>query len=530
ISRRLRGDLDTIVLKALQKDPARRYASVEQFGQDITRHLAGRPVLAQPDTIRYRTTKFITRHRVGVAASALVLLSLVVGVIATGWQAHVAGVQRGRAERRFNDVRRLATSFLFEFHDAIENLPGSTKARELVVRRATEYLDSLASESANDASLQRELAAAYDKVGDVRGLPNFPNLGDTAGALVSHRHALELRRPLAAAGPEDVSLQRDLILTESHLSSILAAMKEFPQALQHARSALAAREALLARNPGGVAERNSLAVGYHQVAAILSSTEDWDGALATTKKESGEFEALLALDPRNERAQRNAAIAHRQLGALLERAGDDASAVAHYRKAAVLDEARVQLAPNDGLARLDLSYDYASIGYTLSTQRDVDGSLASYQQALEQREHVAAADPNDANAGDTVARAHLSIALVLAQAGRPAEAILHYTKARDIAAARFLRDPSNKVAGERLAAGYGGLAATHAGMASAARVEGDAMAHWRAARSSAQKGLEIWTGQPAGARSTAANKEVETLTTLLARCDTALGARGSTRQ
>ena len=217
------------MLKALQKDPARRYGTVEQFAQDITRHLGGLPVLARPDTIRYRTTKFITRHKVGVAASALVAVSLVGGVVTTAWQARVAGQQRSRAERRFNDVRRLANSFLFEFHDAIANLPGATKARELVVRRAIEYLDSLSSESANDASLERELAAAYDKVGDVQGLPAFANLGDTPGALQSHQSALALRRSLADANPSDPELQRELASTYSHLSSLLATHEGFPR-------------------------------------------------------------------------------------------------------------------------------------------------------------------------------------------------------------------------------------------------------------------------------------------------------------
>ncbi len=139
VARELRGDLDTIVLKALQKEPGRRYSTVDQFAEDIVRHLGGRPVLAQPDTLRYRTTKFITRHKTGVAAAAIVAVSLVGGAAATAWQSHVAGLQKARAERRFNDVRRLANSFLFEFHDAIADLPGSTKARELMVRRASEY-------------------------------------------------------------------------------------------------------------------------------------------------------------------------------------------------------------------------------------------------------------------------------------------------------------------------------------------------------------------------------------------------------
>src|SRR6185436_7939350 len=186
-ARDLRGDLDLIVLKALHKDLARRYGSVEQLSDDVARHLDGRPVIAQADSIRYRATKFVTRHKVGVAASALVAVSLVGGIFATTWQMHIAGVERARAERRFNDVRRLSTSFLFEFHDAIAPLPGSTKARELVVRRAREYLDSLSAESGNDPSLQRDLATAYERVGDVQGLPQFANLGDTSGAVESHK-------------------------------------------------------------------------------------------------------------------------------------------------------------------------------------------------------------------------------------------------------------------------------------------------------------------------------------------------------
>src|SRR5205085_11974025 len=142
------------------KEPARRYASVDQLANDIRRHLKGRPVIARKDTLIYRTAKFVRRHRAGMLAALLVMVSLVAGAVMTLQQ-------RARAERRFNDVRQLANSFLFEFHDAIKDLPGATAARELVVRRALEYLDSLAGEAGGDAQLQRELATAYQKVGDV---------------------------------------------------------------------------------------------------------------------------------------------------------------------------------------------------------------------------------------------------------------------------------------------------------------------------------------------------------------------------
>ena len=96
--RSLRGDLDNIVLMAMRKEPARRYASVGQFSEDIRRHLAGLPVVARKDTVTYRTSKFVNRHRIGVAAAALVLLSLVGGIVATLIQSRTASRERAKAE------------------------------------------------------------------------------------------------------------------------------------------------------------------------------------------------------------------------------------------------------------------------------------------------------------------------------------------------------------------------------------------------------------------------------------------------
>ena len=94
----LRGDLDNIILKALRKEPERRYASVEQFSEDIRRHLEGLPVNARKDTFGYRTSKFIQRNRIATAAAAIILLTLVVGIIATATQLSRARRERARAE------------------------------------------------------------------------------------------------------------------------------------------------------------------------------------------------------------------------------------------------------------------------------------------------------------------------------------------------------------------------------------------------------------------------------------------------
>jgi non-specific serine/threonine protein kinase/serine/threonine-protein kinase len=521
--RGLRGDLDLIVLKALRKDAARRYSTVEQFARDITRHLAHLPVLARPDSLRYRTTMFIARHTVGVAAAALVILSLAGGVTATAWQAHVARVERARADRRFADVRRLANSFLFEFHDAIEKLPGSTKARELVVRRATEYLDSLSKESAHDASLDRELAASYEKVGDVQGLPQFANLGDTPGALRSHRSALALRRALAAADPSDPALQLELAATLAHTSTLLEQTRDFQAALDHGLQSLAIREALLARNPGGEVERRSLAIGYHNIGAVMIGLENWSAALDNVQKETRMLEAILAADRSSPRAQRDLGIAYKSLGALLEKNGDQTAALAKYRDAVALDEVRVHADPNDGEARLDLSYGYASLGYSLSTMRDVSGALENYERALALREQVADADVHDANAQQAVSRAHFSIGNVLRSAGRRGEAIQHLRQALEIDLKRYLADPGNGAAGERLASVYGAMAGTAQEQASATKGKREAARYWRDAGTWAQKSIDIWSARRTkGPFPKRTQDELDALRILVAKSEAAL--------
>jgi serine/threonine protein kinase len=182
LRRRLAGDLDNIVLKALRKEPQRRYVSVEQLDEDLRRHLEGLPVGARKDSWPYRASKFTQRHKVGLFATAMVTLALLTGMVLTVREARIAEANRKRAEQRFNDVRRLASSLMFEVHDAIKDLPGSTPARKLLVSRALEYLDSLSREAREDVSLQRELATAYERIGDVQGQPRQANLGDPSAA------------------------------------------------------------------------------------------------------------------------------------------------------------------------------------------------------------------------------------------------------------------------------------------------------------------------------------------------------------
>ncbi|HTV03076.1 MAG TPA: serine/threonine-protein kinase, partial [Luteitalea sp.] len=158
----LAGDLDNIILTAIQRVPEQRYESVTALAADLERYLEGRPVLARTQTWRYRAGKFVRRHALAVAVSVLVTAALVATLVFALWQAGVARQERDRAAQRFNDVRRLANALLFDIGPRVERLPGATDARQALLGRAVDYLDSLAAESSDDLTLAAELAAAYE--------------------------------------------------------------------------------------------------------------------------------------------------------------------------------------------------------------------------------------------------------------------------------------------------------------------------------------------------------------------------------
>lgn len=198
LCRLLRGDLDTILAKALKKNPGERYASVAAFSEDLQRYRKHEPISARPDSFIYRASKFVYRNKVGVALAALALIGVASALIVIRREAQ-------RAEYRFQQVQKLAHSVLFDLNPQIEFLAGSTKARELLVNTSLEYLDSLAKEAGNDPRLQLELAEAYNKIGDVQGNPNYANLGHPEAAVESYTKAAAIASKLRSS-PEALEI------------------------------------------------------------------------------------------------------------------------------------------------------------------------------------------------------------------------------------------------------------------------------------------------------------------------------------
>ncbi|HNC43056.1 MAG TPA: protein kinase, partial [Acidobacteriota bacterium] len=326
----LLGDLDTIVLTALQKEPERRYPLVAKLAEDIERYLTGLPVLARGDTIRYRFGKYVRRHKLAVAATVLVVVSLLGGTGVSLWQAHRANQERIKAEqaqaksdRRFNDVRHLANKFLFDFHDKIENLPGSTEARKMIVEESLKYLDSLSKEAADDPELQMELAIAYRKVGDVQGRPYSANLGSTEGAQESYQNAIGMLETLSANNPATHLFQFELAQTYERLGKLqelrignnLLADQYYAKAQKYL-------ERLMSANPNNYEYQKQLVAVLNTRGVVLEEADLPSDALEVYYKALALQQKLVLKDPLDQPSKRRLAVVYQSIGLCLQSLGD----------------------------------------------------------------------------------------------------------------------------------------------------------------------------------------------------------------
>lgn len=436
----LRGDLDNIILKALRKETKRRYSSVDQISEDIYRHQTGLPVSASADTFSYRLSKFIRRNRIGAAAAALILITLLGGLFATLYQ-------RNKAQRRFNDVRQLANSFLFEFHDAIENLPGSTPARAIVVKRAIEYLDQLAAESEGDTALQRELGSAYSKIGQIQGNSYYSNLGDTDGAMKSYQRSLEIRQKLVDSDPKNLDLQQELAEANEGVGDMLYTVNDLKSGLESYEKAIAICEKIVDDAPENLEYRYSLAnvlgkrgdisgmegfpnlgdiptslesyrqtikiyeelvkaapenekyqLGYaknlHFYGMLQTTTGNAKGAIINGQRAISIFDSLIAKNPNNTKYETHKMSALVFLRYPLLDEERTAEAVENARLVVSIMEKQFADDPKNIFVKRSLSVSYNSLAKCLLQEGDIKGAIENHQHSLKLAQEIALADPN----------------------------------------------------------------------------------------------------------------------------------------
>ncbi len=231
----LRGDLDNIVLMALRKEPARRYASVQQLAEDVRRHSERLPVSARADTFGYRGSKFVQRNRWAVLFASLTALGLLGGIAATSYQADLARKAQAKAERHFTDIRQISNTMLFEIFDEIREVPGTLKAQQSLLKKATEYLDRLAGDAADNPDLLAEAGVGFGKLAQL-----YSNvlLQDQIADQYARR-SLSLLETAFVAKPDSSSIALSLTQAYARHGQILDGLRKDNEAVEMLEKAIA---------------------------------------------------------------------------------------------------------------------------------------------------------------------------------------------------------------------------------------------------------------------------------------------------
>jgi len=456
LRKRLRGDLDTILATSLQKQPERRYASARQLAEDIWRHLDGMPVLARPDTAGYRAKKFVRRHTIVVGAAALLALTLISGIAATTWQARRAEAERARAERRFDDVRRLARLSLFDYNAALLGIPGTTPIRERMVRDAFAYLELLTEEAEDDPTLRAELAEGYDKVGEVQA-----RMGDIAGSLQSHRRALLLHQRLAAGQPEDIGILRGLAFSHEMVADRLTDTGDAAGALAEHRKALDVRGRILAfRHDDPLALRDVWSSTFY-VGRALQAMGAYRDALVEFRQMLGMSESMLMGNPTDPDLRMNVLTSHHTLAGGLTAVGDLAGAAAEYRRAVEMSRALLETNRISGDYRQALSRTIARLARTLGLMGDHEDAFGLLEEARSISELLSQEDPSNAETKHDLIWIHAELGYQLAALGRMGEALARFQAAVALGVEETRRDPAHARTARALATAQRGLGDLH---------------------------------------------------------------------
>jgi serine/threonine protein kinase len=486
LNRLLRGDLDNVILTGLRKEPQQRYSSVEQFAGDIRRHLDRLPVAASSGTLFYRMSKFVRRHQAGVLTALIILLIAITGLVAILYEADKARQNQLRAERRFNDVRVLANSLVFEVHDAIKDLAGATPARRLLVEKALQYLQSLSQDAGGDSSLQNEVATAYEKVGDVQGNPDFPNLGDTVGALASYRHALALRQSLAGA-VADQEMQANLAGDYGRIGMMLELQGDNNSALGYYRQEFAIAENLAITSPGLKSDQR-LASVYFLMGRCYSALRDHKNALEHYQKSAALRETLATASPM---AKTRLAGTYAYMVPIVWSMGDRNRAIFLQRRALEIMRELSNSDPSNAFYREYLDEAYYGVGFYLQKEGNLSQALVNYRRALSDFERLASADPQEVHTRRNLALCNESIGTTLVAQGDTAHGLQSIRSALTMAEKLPRPQNSDLVADAYYSLGIAlsRLAATHN---SSAVVTNDLTQ----ACSAFQKSLDSWSELP----------------------------------
>ena len=366
LDRAVRGELDWITMKALEKDRRGRYETASDFAADVMRYLTDRPVEACPPTARYRMGKYTRRHRAALTTGGLVALALVTGTVVSTWQAFRATRAEGRTASALGEARAnlgeanrqraLARKAVDEMYTEAAEKWLATDGRLTALQReflekALAFYQEFAAQKGDDAAVQAELARAELRVGDIRS-----TLGRHAQAVASYEQARGVLTRLAATAPDPTEHRRGLARAEREIGRQYERIGRSREAEESIRRSIAISEDLAARSPGETEAVVDLTVGLGELAMILASTVRLDEGEKAGRRCVDLLTKVCDKEPGSPRYRALLARAHRRVGATLARRDRREESKKETRKALALYRTLVAESPGEPAHRQGLLY------------------------------------------------------------------------------------------------------------------------------------------------------------------------------
>jgi eukaryotic-like serine/threonine-protein kinase len=445
LTRVLRGDLDWITMKALEKDRARRYGVPSELAADIRRYLNHEPVLARPASAAYRSGKFVKRHKLALALASVFAVMALSGAVAIVREAQIARMQEARAERRFESLRRLTNSLLFEFHDSIATLPGSTAARELVVRRALEYLEQINADAHDDPATLRDLAAGYERLGQIEADEGNPHLGGAGSfeqAKELYGKALVIRQRLASLDPANATLQLELADTLFNIARIHEQLGDMSGASQFLEQRLAIQEQLERKQPSDALTFET-ARTLINMGALHVWLGDRDAALAYESRALEIGKGLLKANPNSVQARITVwrSLTWSGWALKLERKFKDAAA--SWRGGLTISEKLASEDPNNTTYQRYLISDHGNLCESLAYAGEFSDVRSHCEKAIAINQAMVDSDKNNAQALADLGNSNMTMGLALYLMHSPQQALIYEQRATSIYDDLALHDPDS---------------------------------------------------------------------------------------
>jgi serine/threonine protein kinase len=437
----LKGDLDAILMKALRQEPQDRYTSIEQFSDDLVSYLQSRPVRARKGDGWYRARKFLRRQWLPAVASAISVVGLSAGFI-------VANHERAIAQRRFSDVRRLASVFLFDFERAIRDVPGTLGARKLVVSTSQLYLKQMATESRHDATLEREIAESYERLADVQQSIQSGG-GKSPGDTDSLLQALEIYGKLGDDQAKNPVLRRKYIELASALGYRYQDEHNAKGAARWADQAISLSERWVAAEPHSVDALTAAAAAFMRGATTKEVGGQIAAAVNSLNKSIGYGERALAASPNDETVLFLLSEAYVIFCDLLIDVGRYTEALIHARRSLQLIEPLCAHHPDSSRFRVMLMNANSAVGIAERRLGETDPrhlqlAAPSLQRAFELAEEAMRADPRNVQSKDNFIVHATRLGLLFVSMKKFDAAVHAYEDASDAARQLVVADPRSR--------------------------------------------------------------------------------------